>query len=344
MLPTPTPLRLPLLALAAALALGGCAGGPPHGRHGPPPERRGDDPARATPLQYQRFELDGRPLLLTRLPAAPARQPVVVYLPGLGQDAAAGQRWQAAWAAAGYAVLAVQPREADAGAWRSELARSGEFRELGRLHHGEAAQRERVAALARLVAALRATPPWAGLDWEHAVLAGYDIGAQTVLDWPAAADWQPRGVIAISPPPMRPATTRPALFVTSDLDGDPLGLVQQPAERRQGFDALAPGRAWLLLLPGVSHAGLSGTPVSDAWAEQDERRGGMPGGGLGARAGRGGAAGGLAGGTPLRGPRSGSATEAAQAELGEALRLSTGMLDAWLRGAPMPTGPQLSVR
>jgi hypothetical protein len=50
-----------------------------------------------------------------------------------------------------------------------------------------------------------------------------------------------------------------------------------------------------------------------------------------------------AGGVP-RGPRSGSATEAAQADLREAMRLSTNFLDAQLRGAAMPTSPMLSTR
>ena len=47
--------------------------------------------------------------------------PVVVYLPGLGQSAAAGATWRAAWASAGYAVLAVQPLDDDALAWTSAM-------------------------------------------------------------------------------------------------------------------------------------------------------------------------------------------------------------------------------
>ena len=52
---------------------------------------------------------------------------------------------------------------------------------------------------------------------------------------------------------------------------------------------------------------------------------------------------GPAGGLP-RGPRSGSATEAAQADLGEALRMSRAFLDAQLRGAALPPSPSLVVR
>lgn len=347
----------PFLPTCAALLLTGllaaCAGGP-HAHHAGRPVA---DATPAVALQVQVLELAGRPLRLTRSAATPAHAPVVVFVPGLGQDSDAGARWVAAWAAAGYAVLSVQPRAEDAAAWRSELARQGEFRELGRLHQGEAAQRERLAALQQLLTRLRqpGDAPWSGWDWGQVVLAGYELGAQTVLDWRAADDgWQPRAVIAISPPPMRPATTLPALLITSDADGDPLGLVNRPAERLRSFDALAPGQAWLLDLPGVSHAGLAGNLVSEAWAAQDQHRGGDFIGGGGGRRGQGGGAnganggggegGGRAAGAPPRGPRAGSATEAALADLRPALRLSVVFADRVRQGLPAPADPLLRAR
>jgi dienelactone hydrolase len=338
-----TAARLIATLLPAALLLNGCASAPPrHARQDAPPHRADPAPP-AVPLQVQAFELLGRRVVLTRATATTtAGQPLVVYLPGLGQPSEAGQRWHAAWAAAGYAVVSVQPLQADADAWRSELSRTGEFRELGRLHHGEGAQRERLGMLARLLDALRTTASTAQLDWHHAVLAGYDTGAQTVLDWPAGG-WQPQGVIAISPPPMQPATRLPALVITSDVDGDPLGLIRDPAERRRGFDALAPGNAWLLSLPGVSHAGLSGTQVSEDWAAQDQHKALAMGGMARGRGGDGGR--GPGGGAGVaRGPRSGSATEAAQANLASGLTLSSAFLDARLRGAALPANAMLTAR
>lgn len=340
---------IPML-IALPLALAACAGDPSGHQASHPRREPRPDPQADVPLQTQSFEVAGRPIRLVRKAAAPTQTPtaMVVYLPGLGEGTEAGQRWQAAWAAAGYWVLTIQPVQADAEAWRSPLARSGEFQELGRLHHGEAAQRERLVALQRLLASLRqsANPPWSGLDWSQTVLAGYDIGAQTVLDWPADSEWQPRALIAISPPPMTPTASLPTLLITSDQDGDPLGLIARPAERRRSFEAMAPGRAWLLQLDNVSHAGLAGNRVSEAWAAQDQHRGGMgPGQGSGSGgAGRGrGGADGMAGGQrgpgagTAHGPRSGSATEAAQADLGEGLRSSAAFLDAMLRGATWPT-------
>lgn len=334
------PARAPALAatLAATLALAACAGGPP------PPRPWAETAARELNLSLASFELQGRRVTVTRSTGAPGPLPVVVYLPGIGQGSEAGQRWAAAWAQAGYAVLAVQPLEDDAAAWRSALARAGEFRELGELHYGEAMRSARLGALRRLLAALQASPQAAGvaLDWQRAAVAGYETGAQAALDLGSdAGAWLPRAVIAISPPPMEAAAaTPPALLITSDTDGDALGLVRQPAERRRAFDTLRPGNGWLLSPPGPPHAALSGTLAPEGWHAQDLHHGREAMGGQ-QRGGMGGA--GPAGGAP-RGPRSGSATEVAQADLTEVTRLSTAFLNAQLRGAAMPASASLRPR
>ncbi|PTT92308.1 hypothetical protein DBR42_02215, partial [Pelomonas sp. HMWF004] len=139
-----------LSALALAQALAGCAGGPPT------PKPWVETATRELNLSLASFEALGRRVTVTRSAGAPAATPVVVYLPGLGQGSDAGQRWAAAWAQAGYTVLAVQPLEADAAAWRSELSRTGEFRELGLLHYGDALRADRLAALRRLLPVLHA--------------------------------------------------------------------------------------------------------------------------------------------------------------------------------------------
>lgn len=322
------------LALLCALTLTACAGGPPA------PRPWAETATRELHLSLGSFDVQGRRVTLTRSAGAPAAQPVVVYLPGLGQGSEAGQRWATAWAQAGYTVLAVQPLEADADAWRSDLARTGEFRELGLLHYGEPLRTQRLQALRRLVPALRTAQPQ--LDWAHAALAGYETGAQTALDARGDPGWQ--ALIAISPPAMRaPATGAATLLVTSDLDQDPLGLVRRPAERQQALDGLDTGSAWLLKLPATSHAALSGTLAPDGWHAQDQHRG-HAGPGVGGRGrGRGDGPVEPAGGG-ARGPRSGSATEAAQLDLGEGLHLSQRFLDARLRGAELPTSVVLTAR
>ncbi|MEE9477311.1 MAG: hypothetical protein V3V71_11710 [Roseateles sp.] len=324
------------LLLLTALALAGCASDPA-------PRPWAETATRELHLSLAGFEVQGRRVNATRSAGAAANQPVIVYLPGLGQGSQAqdsGQRWAAAWAQAGYTVLAVQPLEADAAAWRSELARSGEFRALGLLHYGDTLRAERLAALRRLLPALRAAQP--ALDWGHAALAGYETGAQTALDARADPGWQ--AVIAISPPAMQaPADGAATLLLTSDLDQDPLGLLRGPAERRQAFDGFAPGTAWLLTLAGVSHAALAGTLAPEGWHAQDQHRTAPAGLGRGRGGGEGGGLPGPAGGG-ARGPRSGSATEAAQTDMSEALRLSTAFLKAQLRGAAMPASPALRAR
>lgn len=321
------------LLLLTALALAGCVGGPP------PLRPWAETAARELNLAVSSFELQGRRVTVTRSSLATTGPlPVVVYLPGLGQDSDAGQRWAAAWAQAGYTVLAVQPLEADAAAWRSELSRTGEFRELGLLHYGDALRAERLAALRRLLPALRAAQP--ALDWGRAALAGYETGAQTALDARGDTGWQ--AVIAISPPAMQaPSAGAATLLVTSEVDHDPLGLLRRPAERRQAFDALAPGSGWLLTLGGVPHAALAGTLAPEGWHEQDQQHT-RAGGGMGRGRGGDGPQGPAGGGG--RGPRSGSATEAAQIDVGEGLRMSRAFLDAQLRGVPMVAGASLQPR
>lgn len=331
-----TPIRLARRTLLlTSLALAACAGGPPA------PRPWAETATRELNLVLGSFDVQGRRVQVTRSSLGPAGQPVVVYLPGLGQDGDAGQRWVAAWAQAGYTVLGVQPLEADAAAWRSELARTGEFRELGLLHYGDALRADRLAALHRLLPALQAAQP--GLDWRRAALAGYETGAQTALDARGDAAW--RAVIAISPPAMQaPASGTAALVVTSELDHDPLGLVRRPAERRQAFDAMAPGTGWLLNLGSINHAALAGTLAPEGWHEQDQQHS-KPAGtmaGRGQQRGSGDSPRGPQGGG-ARGPRSGSVTEAAQADLRDALRDSTAFLDAQLRGRVLDA-PRLQAR
>lgn len=340
-------LRLALCGLLAFLALlSACASAPERHRPAPPPPDRTDPLMTTTRHELQRPGVaaaegphEARLSLLLRRTGG-GRHPVIVYLPGLGQDLDGGGRWAAAWASSGYAVVTLQPLDADADAWRSELARAGEFTLLGQRHFGEPLRSQRLAALQDAVAQLRAqrAPPWTDLDWDHAALAGYETGAQTALDaaqTPNAA-WQPRAVIAISPLPdaPRPALLAPALLISSDADGDPLGLVPRPVERRRAFEQLVGSepRYWLAL-HGATHAGLAGTLPLEAIATQDQRKADAA-----ARAPGGNGRRGTEGARPpgqlgaVGGFRSGSASEAARADLREAWRLSVAFLDAHLRG------------
>ncbi|SEK26621.1 hypothetical protein SAMN05216359_101230 [Roseateles sp. YR242] len=254
--------------------------------------------------------------------SGPAR-PVVVYLPGLGESENAGQKWRQAWAAAGYAVLSVQPLEADAQAWASDLARAAEFKRLGQQHYAEAMLRQRLTTLDALVAEARrlgqaGETPWRALDWSRAAVAGYELGAQaamTIAGEPLAdgttmalRNFQPKAVVVVSPQVMaNPPAERfrqlqlPVLGLTGPNDDDVIGLVQQTSWRTLPFDAMPTDKAWLLSLGGITHSALAGNEAP-AQAVAQGRNGesadssGRAGGGGGGGGRRGGGGGGMGGG------------------------------------------------
>lgn len=261
------------------------------------------------------FEQQPQPLLLTLPEGAAAPLPLVVYLPGLGEDAGAGKLWREAWAEAGYAVLSLQPLADDEAAFRSEQARSGEFKALGRERWAAAAMVRRVARLTAVVAqarerGARGEPPWNRLDWSRVAIAGYDLGAHAALVLAgerdgsnAVAPVSPRAVIAISPDgggaAAGVAARRgwadihvPALLVSSDEDGDPLGLIASPAQRLASFDAMPGPDQDLLLLHQLPHLRLSGLPSDEIAAPPAEAapRSESPGPGGRRRGGNGGGA------------------------------------------------------
>jgi dienelactone hydrolase len=215
-------------------------------------------------------------------PARPGVTPAVIYLPGLGEPSEAGERWRTAWARAGYAVLSVQLLDDDATAWRSDLARAGEFKALGRQHYGGTVMSQRVRLLADLVTegqrrSAAGEAPWRSLDWSKVAIAGFDLGAYTAMTVAgehvrdaedAAGRVQVRAAIALSPYASIAAgsfDTRfrdihtPVMSVTSDVDGDALGLVEGAYLRDAPFTHMEGPDKYLLSLHGLPHAGLSGS-------------------------------------------------------------------------------------
>jgi predicted dienelactone hydrolase len=220
-------------------------------------------------------------LVLAQPARASAVTPVVIYLPGLGEASDSGQRWRAAWASAGYSVLSVQLLDDDAAAWRSDLARAGEFRALGREHYAASALSRRIRLLADLVVegqrrTAAGETPWQHMDWSKVAVAGFDLGAFTAMT--VAGEHVPgaddaggrlpiRAAIALSPYASFAAgslATRyqdirvPVMSVTSDVDGDLLGLVEAPHLREAPFVNMNGPDKYMLLLRGMPHAALGG--------------------------------------------------------------------------------------
>lgn len=218
-------------------------------------------------------------------PVAGRDLPVVIYLPGLGEDRTAGESWRTAWAKAGYAVLAVQPLAEDRKAWSSEAARRGDFVALARQRYAKEAEALRIKALAALFAEVgkrrAAGDPFLGrLDTAHLAIAGYDIGAYTAM---LAAGEMPQGnpepfplpvpvaaVIALSPyadfsgsafSTRYQSINGPVLSVTGDEDTDALGVVTSPSVRKAPFEHMPSTDGYLLWLANARHALMSGTPA-----------------------------------------------------------------------------------
>jgi len=239
------------------------------------------EPVRAT------WTLRGEEVDVTLVaPAERGPFPLVLYLPGLGESAAAGTAWRKAWAEAGYAVLAVQTRAAGTQVWAAERARSFDFRAVALEHFSARAVAARaplvddvLAELARRQQAGDASV--ARIDASRIAVAGFDVGALSAMvvagqslgerapaPPPATATAAAvRAVIALSPyadfagmgTETRFRDIRlPVLSVTSPEDTDAYGLVTTAAVRRAPFQYMPPGRKYLLLLAAGPHALLGG--------------------------------------------------------------------------------------
>ena len=384
--------------VALVLLLSAC--GAPTARPGDPAPLRGFAARGYSSVEHgathsttHQWTVAGHPLRLVLMQGEGAGlAPLVLYLPGLGEAPEAGAAWRTAWASAGYAVLSVQALAADATAWQSDLAREGSFRALGQRHYAGDAMARRAQALGDVLTeaqrrAAGGEAGWQHIDWTRVAVAGFDLGAYTAM---VLAGEQLRGV---EPGALRPATfpairaavalspyanvaeggmdTRyrdihaPVLSVTSDADGDPLGLVAGAMQRSAPFEHMSGPGQYLLSLQGLAHARLSGSAATaggsaDA-AATAARRAGAEGGGADDRATRGRAGNGSGNGSGGRrrgggrGPGAegggtmgrtrdqaaaatdasgagGASPQAAQRALIAAQDVSTAFLDAYLRG------------
>ncbi len=216
--------------------------------------------------------------------------PLLVYLPGLGESSSSGAVWRRAWAQAGYAVLSVQPMELTQRIWASPLAREGDFRMLAEKEFSAASAVHRIESLKFALDELRrraraGDPLYRSADLTRIVLAGFDLGAQTVSlvaseppgSQTAAGQSALRAMITLSPVPRRTdgvRTTRfgsgslPVLSITGTEDADPLGLIDAPALRQAPWHAMPPGDKYLLVLAGGTHAMLAGDGLFDPYSRQ----------------------------------------------------------------------------
>jgi dienelactone hydrolase len=234
----------------------------------------------ATTWTYEAWTLAGEPVEMTLVrPSGNGLFPLVIYLPGLGESSSGGAAWRQAWAQAGYAVLSLQVPANGETILSSAQARRGDFRDLAKEPYSKGALANRLAILRSLFEELNRrhnNGALDGVDLSRIALAGFDLGAQTVM---AAAgetnnDSEPfqlptavKCVIAFSPYAdftgasfeQRFASVHVSvLSVTSMGDIDPYGLVTAASIRRAPFEHMPPGQKYLLSLVDAPHALIAG--------------------------------------------------------------------------------------
>ena len=365
-------LRRVSFAVVAAVALVGCSSTGTRGfarknvaandaaveRH----VKRGyvSDRAYATVTVDETWTINGDPVGVSlMLPVGNDRFPLVVYLPGLGENAGSGLAWRKPWAEAGYAVLSVQPASEGVAVWESEQARLGDFQAVARAHFGASSLAARTRLLEGVFAELArraVTSPFARVDMQAIAVTGFDLGAQAAMivagervdgvdatHWPSAV----KSVIAMSPYAdfggMGVAhdfedIRVPVLGVTSGADTDAYGLVTSPSVRRAPYQYMPAGEKYLLVLAGAPHSLMSGggtreTPTSESERGDDAGKGGGEQRSRNGMRGRRGSGGGTGGGTNASAPASASVTW--KMEVADAQRVSTAFLDATVKGDPV---------
>lgn len=221
-------------------------------------------------------------------PEEPGPYPVVVYLPGLGEDADSAPLWRQAWAGAGYAVFAVQAvTAADALKALGKSPRT-ELRAVGRQQFSQTALESRLTHLGWALDELKrraqsGLSPYSTLDTSQAVVAGYDLGAQTAAvlageavkaKIPELRGWTLRGAILLSPSVDLAAgglanrfqdIAMPLLAVTGTEDDDPYGI-SSPSLRSALWQHAPAGDKHLLLLRDARH-----TLFAGRWPGADPR-------------------------------------------------------------------------
>jgi hypothetical protein len=225
-------------------------------------------------------------------PAEKGRFPLLIYLPGLGENADAGGVWRTAWAKAGYAVLSLQARSFNATLWLSKESKSDRS-VIARHKFDSASLQTRSEQLNWVLAEFRRRQqtegsPFKSADSAHAGLAGFELGAQLVAGLsgesllhqklePLTEGITPMTSLLISPPfdfaegkpDHRFANMAlPLLVVTASGDKDPNHITAQSAQK-SFWQFAPPGDKFLLELNGGAHVLLAGNPPRQPGEDKD---------------------------------------------------------------------------
>ncbi|MDY7563276.1 alpha/beta hydrolase [Pseudomonas sp. CCC3.2] len=209
------------------------------------------------------------------------RLPLIIYLPGLGESATAGEQWRTAWAQAGYAVLSVQGQAYGPALYLTGQAQAGVFRELAADRYSNASLRDRLSTLQKVLSEVRARAAkgeaqLASIDWSQVAVAGFDLGAQTAaavagagqVDVATGIDIEPKAVLLISPfaeiqakPEVFARIASPVLTITSQDDEDPFNWVSSNQQRELVGASVTAAGSHRLRLSRATYKTLSGSDL-----------------------------------------------------------------------------------
>lgn len=220
--------------------------------------------------------------------------PLVLYLPGLGEEVDAGGQWREAWVRAGYAVISLQAPHHSGALRQLSGGEDQDPRWVGHRHFSESSMERRQATVQAVLDGLnkrRRIPGsvYAKIDLGRVVIAGYDFGAQTAAalageklktPLPALKGISISAVLLFSPHVDLAAGNLagrfksigwPFLAVTSTEDSDPFGM-SSPSLRREIWKQSAAPDQYLLVMEGGSHSLLSGNSLEVILRESDTDR------------------------------------------------------------------------
>lgn len=231
--------------------------------------------------------------ILFAAPEEPGAYPLVVYLPGLGQDAGSAPLWRDAWIKGGFAVLMLQQtRDANALSHLSAADRH-DLKSIGHEHFNLRSLEGRISDVTFAIHSLEERKRQGKIPFNQArtdqiAIAGFDLGAQTLQallgeDIKGLSVHEPmpqiQAAILLSPhvdlakggiQHRFSALNAPLLVITGSDDHDPWGMAS-PSVRSAPWHQARPGQKALLNLNNGTHRQLAGIdPKSDRPEDQEE--------------------------------------------------------------------------
>jgi len=232
------------------------------------------------------WKFNGKSLDITFLsPETSGHYPLIIYLPGLGENAEAGTLWRTTWAKAGYTVATVQLTSETSAVKLLGDEDLFDLHGIGRRHFSKSDLDLRNLATAWAIQELKTRSdmgkaPFNKANFNRMVLAGYDLGAQTVASLagendktssPKLKSLSISALILISPhvdlaqggmSSRYQDISAPTLSITGNGDLDPWGITS-PSLKTAIFEGAPPTQKYLLLLNNGNHRQLSGSDPSD---------------------------------------------------------------------------------